>query len=158
MLQILSNLSLAIGEMFLIAFLMGLGTFIDQGESPDHYFQKCPEDHPVLRFFTWRWVLDLGFDHMFSSPIFLGMLALLGASLMAYTYTTQIPLIKEFSESLLRASIEDVGTLLMGAGHEEQHVFLISIMEQAKLSSLPEGGKCFMEPLYHDGEYIILSK
>lgn len=33
---------------------------------------------------------------------------------------------------------------------QEQHVFLISIMEQAKLSSLPEGGKCFMEPLYHD--------
>ncbi|XP_057456366.1 cytochrome c biogenesis protein CCS1, chloroplastic [Lotus japonicus] len=134
-LQILSNLPLAIGEMFVIAFLMGLGTFIDQGESPDHYFQKYPEDHPVLGFFTWRWVLALGFDHMFSSPIFLGMLALLGASLMACTYTTQIPLIKvarrwsflhsaeairkqEFSESLPRASIEDVGTLLMGAGYE----------------------------------------
>lgn len=70
------------------------GTFIDQGEAPDYYFQKYPEDHPVLGFFTWRWVLTLGFDHMFSSPIFLGMLALLGASLMACTYTTQLPLIK----------------------------------------------------------------
>lgn len=70
------------------------GTIIDQGEAPDFYFQKYPEDHPVLGFFTWRWVLTLGFDHMFSSPIFLGMLALLGASLMACTYTTQIPLIK----------------------------------------------------------------
>ncbi|KAJ1382978.1 ResB-like domain [Sesbania bispinosa] len=117
------------------------GTFIDQGEAPDFYFQKYPEDHPVLGFFTWRWVLALGFDHMFTSPIFLGMLALLGASLMACTYTTQFPLIKvarrpnlfhrwsflhsaesirkqEFSESLPRASIQDVGTILMGAGYE----------------------------------------
>lgn len=70
------------------------GTFIDQGEAPDFYFQKYPEDHPVFGFFTWRWVLTLGFDHMFTSPIFLGVLALLGASLMACTYTTQLPLIK----------------------------------------------------------------
>lgn len=70
------------------------GTLIDQGEAPDFYFQNYPEDHPVLGFFTWRWVLFLGFDHMYSSPIFLGMLALLGASLMACTYTTQLPLIK----------------------------------------------------------------
>ena len=70
------------------------GTFIDQGEDPDFYFQKYPEDNPVLGFFTWRWVLTLGFDHMYSSPVFLGTLVLLGASLMAYTYTTQIPLVK----------------------------------------------------------------
>ncbi|XP_057745987.1 cytochrome c biogenesis protein CCS1, chloroplastic [Arachis stenosperma] len=134
-LQILSNLSLAIGEMFTIAALMALGTVIEQGEAPDFYFKNYPEDHPVLGFFTWRWVLTLGFDHMFTSPVFIGMLALLGASLMACTYTTQIPLVKvsrrwaflhsaeairkqEFSDTLTRASIEDVGTLLMGAGYE----------------------------------------
>ncbi|KAK7312362.1 hypothetical protein VNO77_36157 [Canavalia gladiata] len=134
-LQILSNLPLAIGEMFAVASLMALGTIIDQGEAPDFYFQNYPEDHPVLGFFTWRWILALGFDHMFSSPIFLGVLALLGASLMACTYTTQIPLIKvsrrwsflhsaeairkqEFSESLPRASIQDLGTILMGAEYE----------------------------------------
>ncbi|CAK8576563.1 unnamed protein product [Lathyrus sativus] len=134
-LQILSNLPLAIGEMFTIAFLMGLGTFIDQGETPEFYFQNYPEDHPVLGFFTWRWIFFLGFDHMYSAPIFLGMLVLLAASLMACTYTTQLPLIKvskrwsfmhsaevirkqEFSESLPRASIQDVGTILMGAGYE----------------------------------------
>lgn len=134
-LQILSNLPLAIGEMFAVASLMALGTIIEQGEAPDYYFQKYPEDHPVFGFFTWRWILALGFDHMYSSPIFLGVLALLGASLMACTYTTQLPLIKvsrrwsflhsaeairkqEFSESLPRASIQDVGTILMGAGYE----------------------------------------
>lgn len=134
-LAVLSNLPLAIGEMFTIAALMALGTFIDQGEAPDFYFQKYPEDNPVLGVFTWRWVLGLGFDHMFSSPVFLGMLILLAASLMACTYTTQIPLVKvarrwsflhsaesirkqEFADSLPRASIQDLGVILMGAGYE----------------------------------------
>ncbi|KNA10608.1 hypothetical protein SOVF_142780 [Spinacia oleracea] len=134
-LGVLSNLPLAIGEMFAIAGLMAIGTLIDQGESPDFYAQRYPEDHPVFGFFTWKWVLTLGFDHMFSSPIFLGTLALLAASLMACTYTTQIPLVKvarrwnflkspeavykqEFSEKLPRASVQDLGVVLMGAGYE----------------------------------------
>lgn len=141
------------------------GTVIEQGETPEFYFDKYPEDNPVLGFFTWRWVLTLGFDHMFSSPIFLGLLVLLGLSLMSCTYTTQIPLVKvarrsdfsvtimyspdgneleklsfnttifnicrwnflqsaeairkqEFSDSLPRASIQDLGVILMGAGYE----------------------------------------
>lgn len=134
-LAVLSNLPLAITEMFTIAALMALGTVIEQGEAPDFYFQKYPEDNPVLGFFTWRWVLTLGLDHMYSSPIFLGMLVLLAASLMACTYTTQIPLVKvarrwsfiqsdeaikkqDFSESLPRASVQDLGLILMGAGYE----------------------------------------
>ncbi|OMO63436.1 hypothetical protein COLO4_32466 [Corchorus olitorius] len=134
-LAVLSNLPLAIGEMFAVAGLMALGTAIDQGEAPDYYFQKYPEENPVLGFFTWRWVLTLGLDHMFSSPIFLGTLVLLGLSLMACTYTTQIPLVKvarrwsflqtadaikkqEFSDSLPRASIKDLGVILMGSGYE----------------------------------------
>ncbi|KAB2603046.1 cytochrome c biogenesis protein CCS1 [Pyrus ussuriensis x Pyrus communis] len=134
-LSVLSYLPLAIGEMFAIAGLMALGTFIDQGEAPDFYFDKYPESNPVLGIFTWRWVLTLGFDHMFTSPIFLSLLALLGASLMACTYTTQIPLVKVarrwnfmqsseaihklgFSDSLPRASVQDLGVVLMGAGYE----------------------------------------
>ncbi|CAA2954302.1 cytochrome c biogenesis CCS1, chloroplastic [Olea europaea subsp. europaea] len=134
-LAVLSNLPLAIAEMFVVAALMALGTIIDQGEVPEHYFQKYPEDNPVLGFFTWRWVLTLGFDRMYSSPVFLGTLALLGASLMACTYTTQIPVLKvakrwsflhsaeairrqEYSDTLPRASVQDLGILLMGAGYE----------------------------------------
>jgi len=56
--------------------------------------EKFPEDNPVFGFITWRWILTPGFDHMFSSPVFLGLLALLAASLMACTYTTQLPMVK----------------------------------------------------------------
>ncbi|CAM0876460.1 unnamed protein product [Alopecurus aequalis] len=134
-LSVLSNLPLAIGEMFAIAGLMALGTIIDQGETPSHYMEQFPEDNPVFGFITWRWILTPGFDHMFSSPVFLGLLALLAASLMACTFTTQLPMVKvakrwsfmssggsikkqAFSESLPRASIQDLGVILMGAGYE----------------------------------------
>ncbi|XP_010461773.1 PREDICTED: cytochrome c biogenesis protein CCS1, chloroplastic-like [Camelina sativa] len=134
-LSVLSNLPLAITEMATIAALMALGTVIEQGETPDFYFQKYPEDNPVFGFFTWRWIFTLGFDHMYSAPIFLGMLLLLAASLMACTYTTQIPLVKvarrwsfmksdeaikkqEFADTLPRASIQDLGMILMGDGFE----------------------------------------
>ncbi|XP_010479370.1 PREDICTED: cytochrome c biogenesis protein CCS1, chloroplastic [Camelina sativa] len=134
-LSVLSNLPLAITEMATIAALMALGTVIEQGETPDFYFQKYPEDNPVFGFFTWRWIFTLGFDHMYSAPIFLGMLVLLAASLMACTYTTQIPLVKvarrwsflksdeaikkqEFADTLPRASIQDLGMILMGDGFE----------------------------------------
>ncbi|KAH7575129.1 hypothetical protein ACOSP7_005469 [Xanthoceras sorbifolium] len=126
-LAVLANLPLAIGEMFFIAGLMAAGTFIDQGEAPDFYFQKYPN--------TWRFILTLGFDHMYSSPIFLGSLILMAMSLMACTYTTQIPQAKvarrwkflqspeairkqEFSDTLHKASIQDLGVILMGAGYE----------------------------------------
>ncbi|KAL5216959.1 hypothetical protein ABZP36_017643 [Zizania latifolia] len=134
-LSLLSNLPLAISEMFAIAALMALGTVIDQGEAPSYYFEKFPEDNPVFGFITWRWILTPGFDHMFSSPVFLGLLALLATSLMACTYTTQIPIVKvarrwsfmhssgsirkqEFADSLPCASILDLGVILMGSGYE----------------------------------------
>lgn len=78
----------------IVCFHAFAGTAIDQGEAPDFYFQKYPEEDPVFGFFTWKWILTLGFDHMFSSPLFLGTIVLLGASLMACTYTTQIPTVK----------------------------------------------------------------
>ncbi|KAL8555976.1 hypothetical protein ACS0TY_003695 [Phlomoides rotata] len=135
MLALLSNLPLAIGEMFAVAALMALGTVIEQSEAPDFYIHKYTRNTPVLGVFTGRWILTLGFDHMFSSPIFLGTLCLLGASLMACTYTTQIPTLKvakrwsfvhsaesirkqEFSDTLPRASIQDLGVILMGSGYE----------------------------------------
>lgn len=73
---------------------MPAATAIDQGEAPDYYFQKYPEENSLLGIFSWRWILGLGFDHMFTSPVFLGMLVLLASSLMACTYTTQIPMVK----------------------------------------------------------------
>ncbi|XP_022749137.1 cytochrome c biogenesis protein CCS1, chloroplastic-like isoform X2 [Durio zibethinus] len=90
-LAVLSNLPLAIGEMFSVAALMALGTAIDQGEAPEFYFQKYPEENPVLGFFTWRWSFLQSADAIRK---------------------------QEFSDTLPRASVKDLGVVLMGAGYE----------------------------------------
>ncbi|XP_058183617.1 cytochrome c biogenesis protein CCS1, chloroplastic-like isoform X1 [Rhododendron vialii] len=83
---------------------------------------------------------------MFSCPLFLSLLTLLAASLMACTYTTQIPLVKvarrwsfshsaesiskqEFAETLPRASIQDLGVVLMGSGYEGVGLPVSKVME-----------------------------
>ncbi|KAK4378368.1 hypothetical protein RND71_000230 [Anisodus tanguticus] len=134
-LGVLSDLPLAIGEMFAVAGLMALGTIINQREVQEFVFQNFPEDHPLFGLFSWERIFTLGLDHMFSSPIFLGTLALLGASLMACTYTAQTPLLKvarrrsfsnsaeaihkqEDADTLSRASVKDSGITLTGTGYE----------------------------------------
>ncbi|XP_015070896.1 cytochrome c biogenesis protein CCS1, chloroplastic-like isoform X2 [Solanum pennellii] len=131
----LLNLPLAIGETFAVAALMALGSsVVGQGEVQEFVYQNIPENHPLFSLFSSKWI-TLGLDHMFSSPIFIGTLGLLGASLMACTYTTQTPLVKvarrrsflnsaeeihkqDDADTPPRASVKDSGVTQMGAGYE----------------------------------------
>ncbi|XP_060168356.1 cytochrome c biogenesis protein CCS1, chloroplastic-like [Lycium barbarum] len=135
-LGVLSNLNLAIGDMFAVAGLMALGSsIIEQGEVPEFFFQNFPQDHPLFGFFSWERIFTLSLDHIFSSPVFPSALALLGASLMASTYAKQISLVKvakrqsfsnsaetihkkEDADTLPRESVKDSGVTQMGAGYE----------------------------------------
>nr|GMC87576.1 cytochrome C biogenesis protein ccs1, chloroplastic [Ipomoea batatas] len=103
-----------LSNLFSVAGLMALGTIIDQGEVPGFDIQKL---------------------QMFSSPIFLGTLALLGASLMNCPDQSETPLMKvarrwsflnsrepiseqESAETRPKTSVEDLGITLMGTGYE----------------------------------------
>lgn len=94
-------------QMFVVAGLSALGTLIEQGESPAFYAQKYPESSGIL--------LMLGFDHMYSCPLFLGLLAWLAASLIACTGTTQLPLAKRAQRFTFHSSaaMKRRGTFLM---------------------------------------------
>ena len=94
-------------QMFVVAGLSALGTLIEQGESPAFYAQKYPESSGII--------LMLGFDHMYSCPIFLVLLAWLAASLIACTGTTQLPLAKRAQRFTFHSSaaMKRRGTFLM---------------------------------------------
>lgn len=83
-------------QMFVVAGLSALGTFIEQGEPAEFYAQKYPDTSGLILF--------LGFDHMYSCPLFLGLLAWLAASLIACTGTTQIPLAKKAQKLSFQSS------------------------------------------------------
>ncbi|CAI5958094.1 unnamed protein product [Closterium sp. NIES-65] len=111
--------------------MISLGTLIEQGARPSDYMVLFP-DGTLL---SWQVVLALGFDHVYSSPLFLSLLLLLAASLAACTSVRQLPMLKvaqrwsfiqrpeslrqmDFSDSLERAQIADLATLLMRKGYQ----------------------------------------
>ncbi|CAI5957514.1 unnamed protein product [Closterium sp. NIES-64] len=127
----LASFPLAIGLLFAVAGLCAVGTLIEQGARPSDYMVLFP-DGTLL---SWQVVLALGFDHVYSSPLFLSLLLLLAASLAACTSVRQLPMLKvaqrwsfiqrpeslrqmDFSDSLERAQIADLATLLMRKGYQ----------------------------------------
>ncbi|KAL2635224.1 hypothetical protein R1flu_006703 [Riccia fluitans] len=131
----LSSLQLAIGELFAIAGLSALGTILEQNEAPQFYFDAYPEDKPLFGFLTWRTILDYDLDHIYSSWYYLGLILLLAASLIACSSTRQLPMVKvarrwsfmkspagykklQISDTLERAKLSDLATLLMAEGFE----------------------------------------
>jgi cytochrome c biogenesis protein len=71
-----------------------LGTVIEQDQPLDYYQLHYPIDRPVLYFITWRKIIFLGLNHMYSTYWFLSILLLFFCSLIICTFSTQLPILK----------------------------------------------------------------
>lgn len=102
-----ASFAAAIAQMTVVAFLAGLGTFLEQGGPPEFYAKQYPELSGII--------LTLGLDHVYSSPFFLALLAWLALSLIACTGTTQLPLAKRAQRLALRSSgyVQRAGNFLV---------------------------------------------
>eukprot|EP00879_Flechtneria_rotunda_P026587 GHRR01028360.1.p1 GENE.GHRR01028360.1~~GHRR01028360.1.p1 ORF type:complete len:510 (+),score=178.19 GHRR01028360.1:709-2238(+) len=81
--------------MAVITALSGLGTIIPQNKSLDYYMTNYPtEGDKVLGFLDYNVLLTLQLHHIYTAWYFHGSIALLAASLMACTYSTQWPTAK----------------------------------------------------------------
>jgi len=109
-LRALSNLPLAIGELAVLAGLSAIGTVIEQNKSYEYYLTFYPNSGPnvVLGFVTADLIEALAWDHMYSSPAYLGLLALLAASLAACTTTRQWPVAKVAQKWAFKSSARAV--------------------------------------------------
>jgi cytochrome c biogenesis protein len=95
LLRPLANLKLAIGELGAIAALSSIGTVIEQNKPYAYYVANYPnEGEKVAGFVTADVIWALQWDHIYTADYFLGLLALLAASLAACTATTQWPMVK----------------------------------------------------------------
>jgi len=92
----LANLQLAISLLFLIGILIALGTFIEQDQPLNFYKENYPEINPVFGFVTWKLITYTQFNQIYSSYWFIVILAFFGATLIACTFTTQLPSLKQF--------------------------------------------------------------
>ena len=87
---LLSNLRLAIALLLLIAVASAIGTILPQNEDPALYLDRFNAD-PWLGTVNGERMLQMQLDHVYSSQWFLGMLALLGLSLMLCSWRRQWP-------------------------------------------------------------------
>ena len=92
----LANLQLAITLLFTIGLTIAIGTIIEQDQSLTFYKENYPTDKPLFGFLTWKLVTLLNFDHLYTAWWFLMILFLFAGSLIACTFTTQLPSIKTF--------------------------------------------------------------
>ena len=93
-LPLLANLRLAIVLLLVIAVFSVSGTVIEQGESLSFYQENYPESPALFGFLTWKVILLLGLDHVYRTWWFLALLLLFGSSLIACTFTRQLPNLK----------------------------------------------------------------
>lgn len=102
----LASLPLAVGEMSLVAALSVIGTLITQNEAPSYYLEHYPTD-AAQRTSSWldaNLILGLQWDHIYTADYFLGLLALLAASLAACSYTRQWPMVRVARRCASRAA------------------------------------------------------
>ncbi|ACK64626.1 ResB family protein [Rippkaea orientalis PCC 8801] len=93
-LKIIADLRLAIILLLVIALFSISGTVIEQGESLPFYQQNYPEDPALFGFLTWKVILNVGLNHVYTTWWFLSLLILFGTSLTACTFTRQFPALK----------------------------------------------------------------
>ena len=92
----LANLQFAIGLLFTIGIIIAVGTIIEQDQNLNFYKDNYPELKPIFGFLTWKIITFLNLDHIYTSWWFIAVLVLFGSSLLACTFTTQLPSVKTF--------------------------------------------------------------
>merc|ERR1711966_342107 len=91
-----ANLQFAIILLFVISVLISIGTVIEQDQSLLFYKENYPETSPLFGFLDWKFILFFNFNQLYTSWWFVGILVLFVSSLLACTFTTQIPSLKKF--------------------------------------------------------------
>lgn len=91
LLPLLADLKVAIVLLLAIAIFSIAGTVIEQGQSVAFYQANYPEDPALFGFLSWKVLLMLGLDQVYWTWWFLALLILFGSSLIACTFTRQLP-------------------------------------------------------------------
>jgi cytochrome c biogenesis protein len=107
----LANLQFAIILLFTIGLIIALGTIIEQDQDLNFYKDNYSEIKPMFGFLTWKIILFFNLDRIYTSWWFIMMLFLFGSSLLACTFTTQLPSLKTFKIWKFNSQLSDYSNL-----------------------------------------------
>jgi cytochrome c biogenesis protein len=133
--KLVADLRLAIALLLTIALFSISGTVIEQGESQSFYQQNYPENPALFGFLSWKVILFLGLNHVYSTFWFLSILVLFALSLTTCTFTRQLPALKAtknwkfyrqvrqfqklaFSSQIDNGNIESIEQILKKSGYK----------------------------------------
>jgi cytochrome c biogenesis protein len=94
LLPFLADFGLAIVLLLAIALFSISGTLIEQGQPVTFYQANYPEAPALFGFLSWKVLLTVGLNHVYSTWWFVSLLVLFGLSLATCTYSRQIPALK----------------------------------------------------------------
>nr|QUE28011.1 Ccs1 [Sahlingia subintegra] len=93
-LNLITNLRFSIILLLIIASVTIIGTVIEQDKALEFYQINYPVDKPILGFLSWKIIFLFGIDHLYSNAWFYCLMLLFSCSLLACTFSTQLPLLK----------------------------------------------------------------
>lgn len=90
----IADLRLAIILLLIIALFSISGTVIEQNQPVNYYQENYPENPALFGFLTWKVLLSIGLNHVYTTWWYLSILVLFGSSLIACTFRRQLPALK----------------------------------------------------------------
>lgn len=94
LLKLVGSLPLAIVLLLAIALFSIGGTVIEQKQGLTYYQENYPESPALFGFLTWKVLLTLGLDHVYTTWWYVALLVVFGLSLTACTFQRQLPALK----------------------------------------------------------------
>ena len=104
----LANLKFAIGLLLTIGIVVSIGTIIEQDQAVSFYQKNYPEENPILGFITWKFLLFLNLDHIYTAYWFIALLLLFSLSLLSCTLTVQVPVLSRLRRWQFYVDVEKV--------------------------------------------------
>jgi cytochrome c biogenesis protein len=90
----LADLRFSIFILLLISLCSIIGTIIEQDQALETYKINYPLTNPIFGFLSWDIILRFGFDHVYKTWWFLGLIFLFGCSLTLCSFLQQLPSLK----------------------------------------------------------------
>lgn len=150
LLPVLANLRLAIILLLVIAVASIAGTVIEQGQSLGFYQANYPQEPALFGFLSWRVLLALGLDQVYQTWWYLALLVLFGASLIACTFTRQLPALKAAKHWTYYDQPRQFQKLALGVElpsptptHEPPFAPLKTLLEQKNYRVFQEGDRLY---------------
>jgi cytochrome c biogenesis protein len=93
-LKFVADLRFAISLLLIISFCSIIGTVIEQDQSIEIYKLNYPITNKLFGFLSWETIIQFGFDHVYKTWWFLGLILIFGISLLTCTFLQQFPSVK----------------------------------------------------------------